>query len=135
MEQSPQLITRKSAPPTVGVIRHVDNLKGSFDPACFSIDELESRGIVQGAASAGRGNTVFFTLNGDALVLRHYRRGGLIRHISRSHYVFTGFNRTRALREFDLLIRLQEAGLPAPRAYACQVRAIYRAIHCANRGR
>ena len=73
-------------------------------------------------ADAGRGNTVFFTLAEQPLVLRHYYRGGLVRHISRSHYIFCGMRRTRALREFDLLLYLRDLSLPAPQPYACRVK-------------
>ena len=73
-------------------------------------------------ADAGRGNTVFFSLAEQPLVLRHYYRGGLIRHISQSHYIFSGMGRTRALREFDLLLQLYDLSLPAPRPYACCVK-------------
>ncbi len=121
MTQARQVVTRKTTSPAISFIRHIDTTPVLFDPVCFDTEELQHRGIVDGIASAGRGNTVFFTLNDDALVLRHYRRGGLVRHISQSRYVFTGFHRTRALREFDLLLQLQKAGLPAPRAYACRV--------------
>ena len=121
MAQIPQVITRQTVAPTAGVVRHIDTSPLPFDPVCFDADELQRKGLVEGLASAGRGNTVFFRLRDEALVLRHYRRGGLVRHISKSHYVFSGYRRTRALREFDLLMRLQETGLPAPRAYACQV--------------
>ena len=73
-------------------------------------------------ADAGRGNTVFFSLDEQPLVLRHYYRGGLVRHISRSHYIFSGMHRTRAVREFDLLLHLHDLSLPAPRPYACRVK-------------
>ena len=121
MAQVPQIITRQTAAPIAGVIRHVDTSPTPFNPVCFDTVELQRKGLVEGLASAGRGNTVFFRLHDEALVLRHYRRGGLVRHICKSHYVFSGYSRTRALREFDLLVRLQEIGLPAPRAYACKV--------------
>jgi 3-deoxy-D-manno-octulosonic acid kinase len=47
-------------------------------------------------------------------VLRPYLRGGWPRHLSRDRYVFTGYARSRPLREFNVLVGLQGMGLPAP---------------------
>ena len=112
----------QSAPDSPGELwRFVQDSSPAFDLDCFDTDKLRSRGAIDGVAEAGRGNTVFFTLADQPLVLRHYYRGGLIRHISQSHYIFTGMQRTRALCEFDMLLHLHEASLPAPRPYACRV--------------
>ena len=87
----------------------------------FDEHALAARGALAGRARAGRGNTHFLTLGGHELVLRHYRRGGLVRHLVERRYVWTGIARTRAVREFELLRELELEGLPAPRAYACAV--------------
>ncbi len=107
--------------PYPGVIRYVSNQDSSFNAICFDPVALERNGLTDGMAAAGRGNTVFFKLLDSALVLREYRRGGLARHISNKHYLYTGMHRTRALREFDMLVRLRKTGLPAPLPYACRV--------------
>ena len=49
-----------------------------------------------------------------AAVLRHYRRGGLIAHISRDRYVWTGARRSRSYAEFELLRYMHARGLPVP---------------------
>ncbi|NNF97058.1 MAG: 3-deoxy-D-manno-octulosonic acid kinase, partial [Halobacteria archaeon] len=54
-------------------------------------------------------------------VLRHYRRGGMIARVSPDQYVWTGLRRTRAWREWHLLARMQEMGLPVPQPVAVQV--------------
>lgn len=77
--------------------------------------------MLVGAAAAGRGNTHFFLLDGHPLVLRHYRRGGLVRHFSERHYLWLGLARTRAVREFELLRALEAEGLPVPPPFACAV--------------
>ena len=87
----------------------------------FDERALAARALLDGHAAAGRGNTHFLTLDGHALVLRHYRRGGLVRHVSERSYVWTGIARTRAVREFELLRTLEREGLPAPRPFACAV--------------
>ncbi len=63
---------------------------------------------------AGRGEVVFFDAPFGACVLRHYHRGGLIAHLSKDRYLWTGRERTRAFREFRLLAELAQAGLPVP---------------------
>ncbi|NND90867.1 MAG: 3-deoxy-D-manno-octulosonic acid kinase [Granulosicoccus sp.] len=101
--------------------RYCQEAGRKFDPRVFDEEQLMAAGLVTGAASAGRGNTFFFTSQGQALVLRHYHRGGLVRHLSRDRYVYTGLERTRACREFAVLSKLCEQGFPAPRPYACRV--------------
>lgn len=92
----------------------------AFDPIVFDASALESRGWLTGVADAGRGGTVFFDKDGVPLVLREYRRGGLVRKVSRRAYVSFGRERSRAMREFALLLELERRGLPAPRVYAAR---------------
>ena len=92
-----------------------------FDPLVFDEQQLEQRGMLTGAAKAGRGNTSFFTYRGQALVLRHYRRGGLVQHISKDRYLFTGLEKTRSMHEFGVLVRLHQRQFPVSPPYACQV--------------
>lgn len=80
--------------------------------------------------SAGRGKVTFFNFEGNDLVLRHYRRGGLPAKFSRDRYWWQGLANTRAWREFHLLQTLESMHLPAPRPYAARVeksRMFYRA--------
>lgn len=116
-----KVVTQKLPGPSHGVVRYVHNPTHQFDATSFDTDALARGALIDGEATAGRGNTVFFTLHKQQLVLRHYRRGGLVRHISEKHYIFTGMDNTRAMREFDLLLSLQSKGLPAPVPYACRV--------------
>jgi 3-deoxy-D-manno-octulosonic acid kinase len=53
-------------------------------------------------------------------VLRHYRRGGLIAHLSDDLYVWTGADRTRSFREWRLLRQLRAWGLPVPTPVAAR---------------
>ena len=88
---------------------------GIFDP-----DILQARGLLTGSAP-GRGTTWFFTHHGQPLVLRHYRRGGLIARLLQDCYVWTGLAHTRAWREFKLLAHMLNAGLPVPQPVAVRV--------------
>lgn len=92
----------------------------AFDASVFDVKALEARGCISGVAEAGRGGTVFFTLDGAALVLREFRRGGLVRHLSRRAYWQCGLERSRPMREFALLLQLEAKALPAPRVFAAR---------------
>jgi 3-deoxy-D-manno-octulosonic acid kinase len=87
----------------------------------FDEQQLTARGLITGAARAGRGNTFFFNHHGQALVLRHYHRGGLVQRISADRYVFTGLERTRSMHEFGMLVTLHQRQFPVSVPYACQV--------------
>lgn len=58
---------------------------------------------------------------GDAWVLRPYRRGGMVARLSRRHYLWIGLERTRAFRELRLIASLYGEGLPVPRPVAAEV--------------
>lgn len=115
------VVTSPAPAPLNGVYRYIQQTSVAFEDVCFDIEALSTRGFLQGIAKAGRGNTAFFTLRDEPLVLRHYHRGGLVQRLSKTHYVYTGLHRTRAFLEFDLLLYLHKADLPAPRPYACRV--------------
>lgn len=72
------------------------------------------------APNAGRGTAAFVQTPVGACVLRHYRRGGFVARLSADRYLWTGAARTRAFREFELLARLVDAGLPVPRPVAAR---------------
>lgn len=69
----------------------------------------------------GRAPARIVESEGIRLVLKQYRRGGLVRHANTEQYLWTGFERTRAVREVRLLARLFESGFPVPRPIACRV--------------
>ncbi|MDX1799499.1 MAG: 3-deoxy-D-manno-octulosonic acid kinase [Marinobacter sp.] len=73
-------------------------------------------------SSGGRGNAWFLTPPDEpAMVLRWYRRGGLVARLSRFSYVFAGLSQARAFTEFRLLSTLFEHGLPVPRPVAARI--------------
>lgn len=103
------------------IARYIEDPARPLRAEYLNSHSLYLLGVVKGSASAGRGNTTFFQIGDTSLVLRHYYRGGLVRKLCKQHYVYTGLNKTRAFREFDLLVHLQKESLPAPRPYACSV--------------
>jgi 3-deoxy-D-manno-octulosonic acid kinase len=61
------------------------------------------------------------------VVIKHYRRGGLLRHVIKRHYLKIG--KTRSQREFELLDLAASSGInvPQPIAYAHRGRPFYMA--------
>ncbi|MBA3581027.1 MAG: 3-deoxy-D-manno-octulosonic acid kinase [Gammaproteobacteria bacterium] len=71
-------------------------------------------------AAAGRGQTWIVSHVTGAVVLRHYRRGGVIARIVSDRYLWLGWQHTRPYREWQLLKILYDAGLPVPQPVAAQ---------------
>lgn len=81
-----------------------------------------------GAALDGRTSASRLQLDGiGSVVIKHYRRGGLLRHVVQRRYL--KFGKTRAQREFELLniAGALGASVPQPVAYAHKGRLFYRA--------
>lgn len=89
-----------------------------FDPTHYS--EHDSN-------SAGRGSVLFIPgqtlMSGqkNTWVLKQYLRGGMVRHLSHTHYFYTGLNHTRMVAEFRLLQQMHRWQLPVPRPVAALV--------------
>ncbi len=101
--------------------QHRADANPEFDQRVFDDDWLESHNYIVNSPTAGRGASLFLKIEEIDLVLRHYRRGGIVRSISEQHYIWHGLRRTRAWREFDVLLAMETQGLPSPKPYACQV--------------
>jgi len=77
-------------------------------------DQAKSSGI-------GRGKAIFFTHKNMPFVLKHYLRGGLIAKFLHDQYLGLKLGESRAFREFRLLYRCRELGLPTPVPVAARV--------------
>lgn len=108
--------------------RRIDNQLILYDAAVlveaeawlFDAEALQACGLLTGVAQ-GRGATWFYTYTELALVLRHYRRGGLIAKLLGERYLWTGLRRTRAWREWELLAKMYALQLPVPQPIAARV--------------
>jgi 3-deoxy-D-manno-octulosonic acid kinase len=89
-----------------------------WTPEVFQPEYWRRRGATAGQAARGRGAVLFMKTEFGEWAFRHYRRGGLVGRILEDHYVWLGMNRTRSIREWRLLKRLFEEGLPVPRPIA-----------------
>ena len=81
--------------------------------ALFSADGTE-------LAQRGRGAIRIVDSALGRIVIRRYRRGGLIAKFSRDWFVWNGADATRPLREFRITRQLHAAGLPVPEAVAAR---------------
>jgi 3-deoxy-D-manno-octulosonic acid kinase len=88
-----------------------------FDPAWF--DPAHWRGRSSQVAG-GRGSVSYVEAPFGSIVIRHYRRGGLVARALGDVYLWTGEDRTRGFAEFRLLSHLCELGLPVPAPIAAR---------------
>lgn len=98
-----------------------ENAIADFNKNMLSADYWQQQNAITGTAQ-GRGTTYFIKHLASDWVLRHYYRGGLIGKVIHDSYLFTGFEKTRAAQEFNLLKTLSTLNLPAPKPIAYQVR-------------
>jgi len=70
--------------------------------------------------SGGRGNTMFVGNIPRQFVLRHYMRGGLVGHLIRDSYMFSGEDLTRPFMEWRLLDKLASNNMNVPRPAAAR---------------
>ena len=80
-----------------------------FDP-----EYLRAEGLLRATSSSLRGAAWVFELDGNAFLLRHYRRGGALSRLTRDRYLWLSRARTRPAREWRLLGEMREWGLPVP---------------------
>ncbi|OBW91147.1 3-deoxy-D-manno-octulosonic acid kinase [Gallibacterium genomosp. 3] len=95
------------------------NLENYFDPAYW-----KRQNKILGSAT-GRGVTWFIATEQQVKcnsALRHYYRGGLFGKLIKDHFLFTGLNQCRSIKEFQLLQQLKQKGLPVPTPIAARVK-------------
>lgn len=101
------------------VIWHDTEVLPLVSPTMFDTEWHRERGTLIGSAE-GRGQAHFLRLEGQDVVLRPYRRGGLIGKLVKRLYLRFGAERSRAFREYTLLEWMQSKGLSVPRPVAAR---------------
>ena len=101
-------------------IRYDADIFSNFEEASFNSKIWAQRSAIVGFAE-GRGTTFFIQHQGRDFVLRHYQRGGLATKFSVDRYIYLGLRFTRPWREWALLTRMLEKGLPVPVPAAIKV--------------
>jgi 3-deoxy-D-manno-octulosonic acid kinase len=77
--------------------------------------------VASSNAGIGRARVVYFDHENIKMVLKHYYRGGLVASIVNDKYIGFDIEKTRAFKEFRLLVNMQQLGLPVPEAIAARV--------------
>lgn len=98
---------------TGGAMLYDSSRAGNLTPSWFDPEYWLSRGELEGVAH-GRGDAHMIYTAGQRYVLRHYRRGGLIAHLSADRYLWRRESLTRPFAEWQLIYQLRRAGLPVP---------------------
>lgn len=101
------------------VIWHNAQILPQISPKFFDLDWHRSQSGVLGSAP-GRGRAHFLRVDGRVLVLRPFRRGGLIGKLFTDRYLRLGATSSRAFREYSLLEWMFNHGLPVPRPIAAR---------------
>jgi 3-deoxy-D-manno-octulosonic acid kinase len=69
----------------------------------------------------GRGKVLLINCQGLPSVLKHYYRGGLVSNFLSEKYLWQGESNARSIKEFRVLQKMLQAGLPVPRPIAARV--------------
>lgn len=102
------------------VIRYGSDLLNPMEPRLFDVSWLKAKGYHQGT-SAGRGEAHFLRFANRDMVLRPFRRGGLVGKINKALYLRAPLEKTRSMQEFGLLSWMRAQQLLVPRPLAAQV--------------
>jgi 3-deoxy-D-manno-octulosonic acid kinase len=102
------------------VILYDPDVLGKIESSFFDPEFWRARDALTGTAR-GRGAAWFVRHEGHDLVLRHYRRGGLIAPLLGDRYLWIGLDRSRAVHEWRVLETLFQRGFPVPRPVAARV--------------
>lgn len=119
---------RVSIAGAVGLIHDAETYP-DFDPAWLDAERWRAAGARE-HSSTGRGSVMILDRGDEGWVYRHYHRGGLVARLVYDQYVWSGFEGSRAFREWRLLDYMHARGLPVPRpvaARAVRTGFVYRA--------
>ena len=104
-----------------GAMLYDSSRAGNAGPGWLDPQWWAQRGEVQ-VVREGRGSSFLIQADERSLVLRHYRRGGVMAQFSADRYWWQGAERTRSFREWHLLYHLHRAALPVPLPVAAAYR-------------
>ncbi|MCK7459355.1 3-deoxy-D-manno-octulosonic acid kinase [Idiomarina aminovorans] len=103
-----------------GLFRYDSDIIETIEDKYFKAQYWQQQKAIAGN-STGRA-TVWFIQQGDlGLLLRHYYRGGLVGKINKDRFLREPADKSRAIHEFDLLLKLRELKLPVPRPVAARM--------------
>jgi len=94
-------------------IIHDAIVRPGFDPACFDSDRWHSD-PGRMPTMTERGSVLMLDAGSEIWVRRHYHRGGFAARLFYDHYLWSGLQRARPVREWRLLRHMQTLDLPVP---------------------
>jgi 3-deoxy-D-manno-octulosonic acid kinase len=97
---------------TGGAMLYDTSRAGNLSADWFEPRYWEALGALDGSARGRAAARFINSSEGRRYVLRHYRRGGLMAHLSADRFAWRGEERTRPFAEWQLTYRLHRAGLP-----------------------
>ncbi len=105
------------------IVTYDGALFAEFPLGLFDLDDPLLRDKEPGVLpSQGRGKARIVTHGGQALVLRHYYRGGMVAKFLHDVYLWRGLYKTRAIAELQILFAMREMNLPVPTPVAARIR-------------
>ncbi|GAB4175434.1 MAG: 3-deoxy-D-manno-octulosonic acid kinase [Wenzhouxiangellaceae bacterium] len=102
------------------LVRHDPERTPRPEPGWFDPDWWRTRHTAR-SLDGGRGAALAVDGPPGPAVLRHYRRGGWVARVNADRYLWTGLQRTRPWREWQVIRELWLAGLPVPQPLAAGV--------------
>ncbi len=94
----------------------------TFPKTLFDPNYLESSSLLNDHdIKHGRGVVHSFAYQGAELVLRHYRRGGIVAKFNHDKYFWSNLAKSRAMQEMQILNVLHKVGLPVPQPAAVRI--------------
>jgi 3-deoxy-D-manno-octulosonic acid kinase len=84
-------------------------------------DAQQNKSPQPAASGIGRAKVVYFPLADKTLVLKHYYRGGAVATFLKDRYLGVAVEKSRAFKEWRLLKKMRQLGLPVPVAVAAHV--------------
>jgi 3-deoxy-D-manno-octulosonic acid kinase len=82
----------------------------------------QNNSSLNSGSGVGRARVVYFSFANKTFVLKHYYRGGAVALILKDQYFGFNIEKTRAFREWRLLKKMRQLGLPVPEAVAAHVK-------------
>ncbi len=80
----------------------------------FDRKKLSRIAELSGESEGGRTKSIFFKINGQEYMLKHYHRGGMATRWLKDRYLYRGYREVYVFREWRLLHQMQRWHLPVP---------------------
>ena len=126
LETGPEVHTRQFGG---GAMLYDTSRAGNATEAWLDPEAWRQRGNVI-PLGEGRGSAWLVEADGRQMVLRHYRRGGLLGRLRGDRYHWRGEEHTRCYREWRMLYQLHRVGMPVPTPLAAGFQRIGNSYRC-----